>query len=200
MLPGSHGGLTPQNGRWPYRNAAMLAAMTSLAVLAQNTGAAPPAFNGLFYATIATIIPVFFLALAVQIPTFVRVFRAYQGLGHAPPSEQRTRWQAFLSVVAMIVAALMQIVLGAGVIAAGWGEMLAVYALHQEQDQASTQQIVFGSVALLIVGATGLPVLNYLGGLSRTRTPAAADSGKKPTGQASPDSEDTQSGSAAGLA
>ncbi len=37
MLPGSHGGLTPQNGRWPYRNAAMLAAMTSLAVLAQNT-------------------------------------------------------------------------------------------------------------------------------------------------------------------
>jgi len=43
----------------------MLAAMTSLAALAQNAGAAPPAFNGLFYATVATIIPVLFLALAV---------------------------------------------------------------------------------------------------------------------------------------
>lgn len=41
----------------------MLAAMSSLASLAH---AAEPAFNGLFYATVATIIPVLFLALAVQ--------------------------------------------------------------------------------------------------------------------------------------
>jgi hypothetical protein len=38
--------------------------MTSLATLA-HTVPAPPPFNGLFYATAATIIPVLFLAIAV---------------------------------------------------------------------------------------------------------------------------------------
>jgi hypothetical protein len=37
--------------------------MTSLALLAHGARAAAPAFNGLFYATAATIIPVLFLAL-----------------------------------------------------------------------------------------------------------------------------------------
>jgi hypothetical protein len=126
-----------------------------------------PAFNRLFYATCATIIPVFFLALAMQTPMFVRVFRAYQGLARAARRDQRTRWQAYYGI-AFTMAAILQVTLGAGVIAAGWGEVLAVYALHQEQGQAVTQKIVLGSVILLIVGATGLPVLNYLGGLSRT--------------------------------
>jgi hypothetical protein len=40
----------------------MLAAMSSL-TLAHT---AAPAFNGLYYATVATIIPVLFLALAIQ--------------------------------------------------------------------------------------------------------------------------------------
>ena len=39
--------------------------MTSLATLA-HTVQAPPPFNGLFYATAATISPVLFLAIAVQ--------------------------------------------------------------------------------------------------------------------------------------
>ncbi len=39
--------------------------MTGLATLA-HTVSAPPPFNGLFYATAATIIPVLFLAIAVQ--------------------------------------------------------------------------------------------------------------------------------------
>ena len=40
--------------------------MTGLALLAHSAAAAAPAFNGLFYATVATIIPVMFLAVAVQ--------------------------------------------------------------------------------------------------------------------------------------
>jgi hypothetical protein len=36
------------------------------AALAHAATTAPPAFNGLFYATAATIIPVLFLALAAQ--------------------------------------------------------------------------------------------------------------------------------------
>jgi hypothetical protein len=44
----------------------MLAGMSSLASLAHTAHTAAPAFNGLFYATAATVIPVLFLALAVQ--------------------------------------------------------------------------------------------------------------------------------------
>jgi hypothetical protein len=44
----------------------ILAAMTSLALLAHAAHAAPPAFNSTFYATAATVIPVLFLAIAVQ--------------------------------------------------------------------------------------------------------------------------------------
>jgi hypothetical protein len=55
----------------------VLAAMSSLATLGHAAAPAPPAFNGLFYATAATIIPVLFLALAVQ-------GTAYQGASSAP--------------------------------------------------------------------------------------------------------------------
>jgi hypothetical protein len=40
--------------------------MTSLTALTHAAAPAAPAFNGLFYATAATIIPVLFLAIAVQ--------------------------------------------------------------------------------------------------------------------------------------
>ena len=40
--------------------------MTSLALLAHEGSRASSAFNGLFYATVATVIPVLFLAIAVQ--------------------------------------------------------------------------------------------------------------------------------------
>jgi len=44
--------------------------MTSLATLTRAATTAAPAFNGLFYATTATIIPVLFLALAVSGPAY----------------------------------------------------------------------------------------------------------------------------------
>src|ERR1700735_3347788 len=54
----------------------MLAAMSSLASLAHGARAAAPAFNGLFYATAATIIPVLFLAIAVQGPLYGDLLKA----------------------------------------------------------------------------------------------------------------------------
>jgi len=56
----------------------MLAAMTSLASLAHGARAATPAFNGLFYATAATIIPVLFLAIAVQGPLYGDLLKAFE--------------------------------------------------------------------------------------------------------------------------
>jgi hypothetical protein len=54
----------------------MLAAMSSLASLAHEARTAAPAFNGLFYATAATIIPVLFLAIAVQGPLYGDLLKA----------------------------------------------------------------------------------------------------------------------------
>ena len=164
--------------------------MTLALALAHTAG--QQQFNADFYTVVATVIPVLYLALAVQIPTFVRVFRAYQALGHAMPGGRQARWQSFYRVVAAIVAAALQFILGADVIAAGWGEILAIYALHQKQDRPLTQLIVLASVILLIAGATVLPVLNYLRGLARSRTPAGAGSNQKTAGQHGPDGENTQ--------
>jgi hypothetical protein len=60
----------------------MLAGMSSLAPLAQAAAPAAPAFNSTFYATIATVIPVLFLALAIQ-------GRIYEGLVKAMVTSAR---------------------------------------------------------------------------------------------------------------
>ena len=44
----------------------MLTAMTSLALLANSATAVAPKFDDTFYATVATIIPVFFIAIAIE--------------------------------------------------------------------------------------------------------------------------------------
>ena len=58
-------------GRYDGIAESMLAVM-SFGLLAQHTAA--PAFNGLFYATAATIMPVLFLALVVQDPHTAKCF------------------------------------------------------------------------------------------------------------------------------
>jgi hypothetical protein len=60
--------------------------MTSLALVAHCTHTAAPAFNGLFYATTATILPVLFLAITLQ-------GRQYEANVKALTARQRrTRW------------------------------------------------------------------------------------------------------------
>jgi hypothetical protein len=55
----------------------MLAGMVTLALAAHAASQKPAAFNGLFYATAATVIPVLFLALTIQGRAF-RQLRALQ--------------------------------------------------------------------------------------------------------------------------
>lgn len=61
----------------------MLAAMSSFALLAHGARAAALAFNTAFYATAATIIPVLFLAIAVQGRAFQEMLKARR-LSHPP--------------------------------------------------------------------------------------------------------------------
>jgi hypothetical protein len=54
--------------------------MTSLALLEHTATAPAPPFNGLFYATAATIIPVLFLAIAVQSRGYQDLLNVYNVL------------------------------------------------------------------------------------------------------------------------
>jgi hypothetical protein len=67
--------------------------MSSLAALTHT--AAPPAFNGLFFATAATIIPVLFLAIAVQGRTYQNlvngILAATRRMVEATSDRERTR-------------------------------------------------------------------------------------------------------------
>src|SRR5580704_14204541 len=90
------GGRLPATGPTRHASAAMLAGMSSLALLARHH-AAPPAFNGLFYGTAATLIPVFFLALAVQGGLYETLLR---GADKAADYEQKGANAAFLRQIA----------------------------------------------------------------------------------------------------
>jgi hypothetical protein len=60
----------------------------SLAFLADGAHAATPAFNGLFYATVATIIPVLYLAVAIQGTAYQNLLRSALDAAHAKAAGQ----------------------------------------------------------------------------------------------------------------
>lgn len=155
----------------------------SFALLACHTAA--PAFNGLFYATAATIIPVLFLALVVLGPayrkvlhsiwiTFLAVFPDLLDFSGALPwpfsSENPRRaavvtWAVVATVFRLLVALSLALVLAFGIAiiaAGGYGELLAVYALYQQHDQASTRLIVLVATMLLVILIVTGPLVTYL--------------------------------------
>jgi len=134
--------------------------MTSLAALAHT--AAAPAFNGLFYATAATVIPVLFLAIAVQGNAYETLLRAWQ------ITFRLVLGAAFRGIsLGFFVSALafygLLILLGFAIVATGgYGELFAVYALYQRHDQASTRQTVLLATMFLIILVVAGPLLRYL--------------------------------------
>lgn len=145
--------------------------MTSLASLTH----AAPAFNGLFYATVATVIPLLFLALAVQGNAYETLLRAWRfsfrlllgGLTGGPSD----LWLA----VAVFAFDGLLILLGFAIVAAGgYGELLAVYALYQAHDQATTRYIVLIATMFLIIFVVAGPLLRILWKLFAPRDLARA--------------------------
>lgn len=131
-------------------------------------------FNSDFYTVVATLIPVLFIAIAVQVPLFVRVFVTYQGHARARPYG-RSRgpldqggliYKIIFSASAWVLVLLLVPILIAG----GWGELLAVYALYQQQDQPSTRYLVLVLTMLLIIAVPAMAVATFGGGVSAART------------------------------
>jgi hypothetical protein len=136
--------------------------------LAVAHGHAAPPFNGLFYATVATIIPVLFVALAAG--------RPYEGLLRTALLIARAReagespFRPALSMASRIARRLPPrriprimlinafVIMTAGVV----GEGISIAVLYQRSDDAASRATAFtAAIILLIAVATG-PVQAYI--------------------------------------
>jgi hypothetical protein len=132
----------------------MLAAMT----LALAHSSAAPAFNATFYATMAGVIPVLFLAIAVQGNAYQDMLKAASRMARttsdalaapearAAATRPRIRAaQKLLLLIPRLMAAFACLIALAGFL----GEIDAIFALEQSRDDASTRFIVLFSGVIL---------------------------------------------------
>jgi hypothetical protein len=116
--------------------------------LAAHTATAAPAFDGTFFSTAATVIPVLFLALTLQGTLFARADSAYfRAIRIALEPATGFGWKA---TTIFFAAMLLRLVLSLVLLAGTWGEALAIYALYQQQATAEAKQLVIQAVMVLI--------------------------------------------------
>jgi hypothetical protein len=136
--------------------------MTNLASLAHGTSAAPPAFNTAFYATAATIIPVLFLAIAVQGSLYGDLLKAStktldsfreRSVGSSPPRA----WIASL-LLSLLAACTAITILIFGVT----GEIQALASLSSQQVMGDPHGPLVAAVMLTLASAAG-PALAFVG-------------------------------------
>ena len=169
----------------------MLAGM-SLALLARD--AATPAFNGLFYATAATIIPVMFLALAVQGSLYNDLLKAsVEALGRfttrsGDRSSRRRALRAWTASILASCAAITILIFGVT------GEIEALVSLSLQHVEGDPDGPLIAAVMLTLASAAG-PALALVGALvtmvrrglaageasRRPASPAEAETGKAGT-------------------
>jgi hypothetical protein len=99
----------------------MLACMSNLAILADAGDANTQQFNAIFYATIATIIPVLFVAAALQQDMFVKLIEISRNAYH------RTGFRAF--IIHLATAFVPLIILIYGII----GEIVVLVDLYRQR-------------------------------------------------------------------
>jgi hypothetical protein len=126
----------------------MLAAMSSLATLAHT--AAAPAFNGLFYATAATVIPVLYLAIAVQGRTYDDLLKAYVNMARRL-KQNPGHWlqRAAGSVPTSVVVALATLLLLLGIL----GEIQALIILNWQSTKGLPLIVLPSAIGLAILVA-----------------------------------------------
>jgi hypothetical protein len=163
----------------------MLAAMTSLASIAHPAAHVTQAFNGLFFATAATVIPVLFLAIAVQ-------GHAYENLLRASADAYRREWQSaqynpLNAIISPAPEAAAMLILVFGVA----GEITAILTLSQEAASVWARYIVEFAVIFLTVVAAAGPALALI---RASRSDADADSPGEPSTAEPPANEEDPEG------
>ena len=149
----------------------MLTVMTGLALLAHSATAADPGFNYTFYATVATIIPVFFIAIAIEktiyqglVDTMARVYDQSRAAIDAGDFSRRQMKNMMMGTALQIITT---VILFAGIV----GETISIFALYQQQispgSRTAVLVTVFISAAAVAMGPLarwGTAFLRMFGG------------------------------------
>jgi phosphatidylglycerophosphate synthase len=130
-------------------------------------------FNSDLFIAVATLIPVLFLALAVQRDMFVGVLRAYQRFVNPPADEQAPSTLAKIPFAAGLV--LVPLALIGILVAGGWGEPLAIYALYQRQAFHPTELAVLWSAIFLAIVTAIVASASFTGAMANTRPQKTLD-------------------------
>jgi hypothetical protein len=153
----------------------MLAAM----ILALAHGHPAPAFNGLYFATIATIIPVLFLALAVQGGSYDGLLRLALRMGRAERAEEQVRLLAPRrgSVAVRHLPRIMMSIAFVIVAAGFYGETDSILSLYFQRDSHGSGVVVLVAALILTLAAVAGPTSSYLTAIDKlSDLPQAGDS------------------------
>jgi hypothetical protein len=138
--------------------------MSSLALVAHHYAAVTPAFNSGFYSTIATIIPVLFLAIAVQGTAYgtlvkvvaygIRLYRRVMPVMSAVLKMSPLMGaggSAVMILGAWLALALLVLVSVLTLVSGLAGEIIAVIALYRQRAVAGSGAFVLGATIFLAV-------------------------------------------------
>jgi hypothetical protein len=138
--------------------------MSALASLAHGHAAAPP-FNGLFYATCATVIPVLFLAIAVQghaYENLINTFTNAYSRAATPGPWHHTLRPAFTALIAAITTFYF--------LYSAIAEILAIYALYQQQAESSTLYFILAAIIFMVIITAADPAIALYRAVKETIT------------------------------
>jgi hypothetical protein len=174
--------------------------MTSLTVLALPASHAVPSFNGLFYATAATIIPLLFVAIAIEghfIQDLLRAFSWATGAavsvllvlavrGIFKPKSRLTNNRAFAKtqIYAVTLVAFSPAFLAVSIVGyAAASEIIAILALYWQN--AATWMATFvlaGTIFLIVTVGAGpaVAIIRFLIAQARDDTPVNAAPASRP--------------------
>jgi hypothetical protein len=107
----------------------MLAGMSSLATLAEAGHAKAPEFNAIFYATVATIIPVLFVAGALQADTYAKLIETSTAAWRLYLTSNVLREEIKAAIIFTATLSIPIVILVYGV----WGEIQALLDLYLQR-------------------------------------------------------------------
>jgi hypothetical protein len=125
---------------------------------------AAPAFDADFYTVAATVIPVLFLAIAIQGRIFENLLTGSNDVVKATDSTivraDVSGTQKFIIGAGGMITALVMYFLAVAVVFLGWlGELISVQALYDQGPAAKPNSIVFCAIIVLTIVVVGEPFL-----------------------------------------
>jgi hypothetical protein len=144
------------------RQAIILPALPGIAPLAHGSSAASAAFNATFYVAAAAIIPVLFLALAVQGNAYQKLIRASADVTRAysrtmVPLAEAGQLSALEALVGSFIVSMPALVALLVLFYGSVCEIVAIIALYQQHASALAGEYVVGGLIFLTIAVAAGP-------------------------------------------